>query len=306
MLIPMDYQGTVIRPPSEQNSMLVQYTVGCSYNGCFFCPAYKTKDSKYNIRNIAEITRQLDRLDVNAFRNAYSNNKDGKGRIFILSGDPLSAPEDGLMNLFLYLNQRFHPNIDRIATYGSARSLKTKSDEFLRTLNKLGLKLIYFGLESGDEATLKLANKGATIDEMIKQSRRATDSGIDVSVMVLMGLGGTELSAQHARNTAETLNKMQPIKYLSPLTLRIVPPSTYYNWQQRGKFNPITDVGSLQELKILLKHLELKDECYFSFMHASNVLSLTGKLPHDKERLMEEVNQGLRGQKKLREWEGGL
>ena len=221
-----------------------------------------------------------------------------RGRIFLLSGDALAAPASRLLELLEYLRERFGEHLERVSAYGSARALRDKSLEDLRRMRELGLRLVYFGLESGDDQTLRLARKGASAAQQLEAALRAQEAGMELSVMVLLGLGGRSLSRQHAKGTARLLNRIQP-RYLAALTLMLEPHCEYYEMWQRGEFQPLSHPEVLQELLWLVEDLELRDTL-FRTNHASNYLPLGGHLPRDRRRILEVLRAALAGHLSLR------
>ena len=50
------YEEPLFRPPSEADSLILQVTIGCSYNRCVFCAMYRNK--AYRERDIAEVSEE--------------------------------------------------------------------------------------------------------------------------------------------------------------------------------------------------------------------------------------------------------
>jgi len=293
MMLPMPYEGLVYRPPSEAGSLLLEFTTGCSWNRCRFCAMYKRPGQPpFRVRPLAYVRRYLDRIPPEALGRMW------RGRIFLLSGDALAAPASHLLELLEYLRERFGEHLERVSAYGSARALRDKSLEDLRRMRELGLRLVYFGLESGDDQTLRLARKGASAAQQLEAALRAQEAGMELSVMVLLGLGGRSLSRQHAKGTARLLNRIQP-RYLAALTLMLEPHCEYYEMWQRGEFQPLSPPEVLQELLWLVEDLELRDTL-FRTNHASNYLPLGGHLPRDRRRILEVLRAALAGHLSLR------
>ncbi|MDD5759773.1 MAG: radical SAM protein [Desulfobulbaceae bacterium] len=277
----MDYQGNVIRPPSETNSIILQVTVGCSHNRCTFCGAYK--EEKFRYKDEAIIDRDL----------AYAaQHFQRHRRMFLADGDVVSIPQHRLVPLFQKINCKL-PWIRRISLYGNSRGLRHKTVDDLLTLKALGLDRIYMGLESGEDAVLASVCKGSTAAQMIAAARKVREAGIFLSVTVLLGIGGSQGSTQHAVATAEVLNQMAP-NQIAALTVIPIPGTTLYDDMNRGHFQLPNELSILQELKTLVNHIKL-DKVQFQANHASNFLPIDCRLERDKSITLARIEQALAG-----------
>jgi hypothetical protein len=110
--------------------------------------------------------------------------------------------------------------------------------------------------------------------------------------MVLVGLGGRELSAEHALRTAAAVNAMQP-RLLSCLRLVPVPGTPLMRRIEGGRFRQLTEEEAVKELRAILAGLEMR-HTVFRADHSSNILPLAGRLPRDKDALLEELDELLR------------
>lgn len=274
----MEYEGVVIRPPSEANSLILQVTVGCSHNKCTFCPAYKAK--QFRIKSFPEIKKDID--EVCSYAPHYR-------RIFLADGDVLILPQPRLLEILNYLNDKF-PKTQRIGTYGNAKSILRKSIDELRELKERKLGIIYLGIESGDEETLKNIHKGATYEKMVEAGKRVKAAGIKLSVTVLLGVAGLTRSMAHAKETARILTDIQP-DYVGALTLMIIPEAPLYRMVEEGEFTLPSPFGLLEELRTMIAESDLSN-CLFFSNHASNYLPIQARLPKDKDsslKLIDEV-----------------
>jgi radical SAM superfamily enzyme YgiQ (UPF0313 family) len=198
------------------------------------------------------------------------------------------------------------PNLQRVGAYANARDLLAARPADLASMSERGLKIVYLGLESGSDTVLQRIGKGATAAEMIRAVHRAQDAGLKVSVIALLGLGGPELSSEHAAATGRVVSAMNP-RYLSLLTLMLVPGTPLYQEWQQGSFTLLEPEALLAELRTILVHLEGLSGCVFRTNHASNYLPLAGTLPKDKPRLLDTLDTALqRGRAVLRPegWRG--
>ena len=276
----------VIRPPAEADSFLLQVTTGCTANSCTFCGAYPGKP--FRVKSMAEIA-----ADIKAAGRFYPETR----RVFLMDGDALAVNNAKLLKILEFLNNTF-PKLTRIASYANGYNLTGRSDRELQQLFDHKLRLLYIGLESGSQEILNRCRKRATAAEMIAAVCRAEQAGIKSSVIVLLGLGGKRDSGLHVRETITALNRMQP-RYLSFLSLMLIPGTPLYQDAQSGRFEELNSVELLMETRNIITGLELKHTVFRSD-HASNYLPLEGRLPADKEKLLILLNEALHGQIKLR------
>jgi len=284
----------IIRPPSEWKSYYLPLTNGCSNNTCTFCGYY---GRKLQIREVGEVKKEIDAIalykssglclpNIPAIAYAVAQHWDG-GRIFFQDGDALVYPFPMLKEILEYLNDGF-PGLERIACYATCQDILRRSLEELKALEELKLRLFYTGMESGSDEILQRTGKGANSDQMIEAARKAKKAGITMSITVILGLAGIERSEEHARDTARILSEIDP-EYCGALTLTLVPGTPLYQEWKEGKFHPISPFQSLEELKIIVENCNFTN-CFFSSMHASNYLSIRGKLPQEKKRIIYELN----------------
>jgi radical SAM superfamily enzyme YgiQ (UPF0313 family) len=271
----MDYEGLIIRPPSEAYSLLLQVTTGCSHNKCTFCGTYRQK--KLKIKPLEQIKKDL--------REASSY--DDVDRVFLCDGDALIIPQPRLEEILKLINDNL-PNINRIGTYANAKSILRKSVDELKTLRSLGLKIIYLGVETGNVELLKKINKGVTYEQMVTAARRVKEAGIILSVTVILGLGGIEKSIEHARDTAKILTDIDP-DYAGALTLMFVPETELYEDYLAGRFVLPDKFGFIRELYLMIAESNFTN-CYFTSNHASNYLSVKAYLPREKEKILKMIS----------------
>ncbi len=277
----MHYEGTVIRPPSEAFSIILQVTVGCSYNCCTFCGAFKEK--QFRIKTDEEIAGDLEF----ASRHCHRQN-----RVFLADGDALVLPYDRLAALLAKIHAAL-PWVKKISVYGNARSIRSKSAGELARLRDQGLDRIYMGLESGCDETLQRVAKGETSQSMVEAAGKINDSGMFLSVTCLLGLAGREMSETHARQSAITLNRMAP-RQVAALTLMPMANTPLGRQYQCGAFQLPDSLEMLRELRWLVEGLELS-RSMFHANHASNSLPIEGILSKDKQRMLNEIDSALAG-----------
>lgn len=281
----MNFDGDIIRPPSEANSIIVQVTVGCSHNRCTFCGTYKDKD--FRIRSDEEV------LDNLAFATRYCGRQK---RMFLADGDALILSQKRLVTLFKLIKEQL-PQVNRIALYGNAKAIRAKSVDELKELKSLGLHRIYMGLESGDNIVLTAVKKGESDESMVQAARRVKEAGIFLSVTVLLGLGGIKRSMSHARETARVLTLMEP-KQIAALCLMPLRNTEIGAQYEQGEFQLPDADGMLLELRELIENIDC-DPVQFMANHASNYLPLSGRLPRDRQAMLENIEQALLGNQAL-------
>jgi len=265
----MNYEGEIIRPPSEANSLLLQVTVGCSHNKCTFCPAYKSK--KFRIKSLDEI--QEDILEASRYRSIE--------KVFLCDGDALIIPQERIVQILNLIGTQIK-DIKRVGTYANAKSILRKTVRDLIKLREHGLRIAYLGVETGNDELLQKIKKGVTSEEMIEAGRRIKEAGIVLSATVILGLGGIQKSIEHAFDTARILTEIDP-DYASALTLMLVPGTLLYSDYISGNFVLPDKFGLLKELAIIIENSSFTN-CYFTSNHASNYLPVKAKLPLEREK----------------------
>lgn len=270
------YDYPLYRPPSEANSLIIQATLGCSHNRCSFCNMYKSK--KFTIKALEDIKREID-----YFRSTYTYGE----RIFLADGDALIIPTQDLKELLSYINEIF-PECNKITLYGSPKSIIKKSVEELFELKRLGLSMIYMGVESGSDEVLKDINKGVSSQELIEAAKKVKEAKILLSVTVIAGIGGKEKSEIHAIETGKLISEMAP-DYLGVLTLMVEEGTDLYNRIRNKEFHILNDKEILSETRMLIENINVKETLIFRCNHASNYISLRGNLPTDKDNVLNQI-----------------
>ncbi|MGD8368099.1 MAG: radical SAM protein [Desulfobacterales bacterium] len=285
----MHYEGNIIRPPSEANSILLQVTVGCSRNKCTFCGTYMGE--RFRIKPDSTIMEDI------AFAARHCRRQ---RRVFLCDGDALIIPQKRLLAILSEIRRQL-PWVTRVGAYANAKSLKMKGLEELEALRAHGLGILYMGLETGDDVTLKRINKGATAQTMIEEGRKARRAGMKLSVTVLLGIAGRERSQQHAEATGRVLTALDP-DYVGALSLMLIPGTPLYEDWRQGRFVLIEPDEMLAELRTMIAHTDLS-QGLFHANHASNYLPVKARMPKDKKTTLALIDDALAGKVSLKpEW----
>jgi radical SAM superfamily enzyme YgiQ (UPF0313 family) len=276
----MKYEGMIFRPPSEADSLILQVTVGCSYHRCTFCGAYQGKS--FRVKSFEEVKEDID--EVSSYGSRIR-------KVFLADGDALIIPQKGLVRILTSLREKLR-GLERVGIYANAKDILRKDADDLKELRDSSLGIIYLGLESGNPEILKRIKKNATIDQMVQAAKRVKESGILLSVTVLLGIGGVELSQTHAADTGEVLSQMDP-DYVGALSLMVVPGTPIEKEIETGKLILPTPFGLIQELETMIQHCRFT-RCFFASNHASNYLPLRIRMPEEKEEALRRIREVLR------------
>ncbi len=311
----LDFEQGPIRPPSEARSLLIRLTRNCPWNKCLFCGVYKgtqfsrrsVKEIKEDIQTITKIIKELKELswrlgssgrmdDVvvsrvvrqqnlsHAYKNVAAWMYYGEYTVFLQDGNNLILPSEDLVEVLNYLHQEL-PQITRITSYARAKTVSRKTFEELTAIRKAGLDRIHIGMESGSDAVLKLTNKGVTATEHIEAGTKAKEAGMTVSEYWMPGLGGKGLSKENALETARVLNAMNP-DYIRLRSLRIPQGIPLAEMVADGTFIPLTDDEMVEEIRLMIDHLEGIGSTITSD-HMMNLLEdINGTLPQDKGKML--------------------
>lgn len=293
----LPYVEPVFRPPSEAYSLILQVTIGCSWNKCTFCEMYTQPQKRFRFKPLEELERELAAVAAEDLP---------VRRIFLADGDAMTLSFRRLKMVMEAINRHL-PDIQRVSSYCLPRNLKHKTVAELAELTEMGLNLFYVGCESGDDLVLERVSKGENYASSLAALQKIKAAGAKSSVMILNGMGGTRYSKQHAVNSGRLMSEAQP-EYLSTLVVSFPAGMERYQQGFKGEFEPLGKHGLFQEMYWLLDSLELENTIFRSD-HASNYLVLKGILGKDKPRLMDTVRAALErpGSVPLRhEWMRGL
>ncbi|MEH6558153.1 MAG: radical SAM protein [Oceanicoccus sp.] len=294
---PIDYIDPVFRPPSEGRSLILQVTNGCSWNKCTFCTMYTADQKAFRPKPADQIESELRDMSMAGYR---------VRKIFLADGDAMTLSFRRLRDIMKLIND-YYPNVERVSSYCLPRNLQNKSVEELAELREMGLTLMYVGCETGDTGLLSLVEKGETYESSLAALQKIKQAGMESSVMILNGLGGPELSEQHAIQSARLMNEAQP-EYLSSLVIELHQDGDRFIDKFDGRWRQLTQPELFNEMYVLLDNLEL-DNTVFRSDHASNYLVLKGQLGRDKALLLNTVKTAINrpGVIPLRqEWQRGL
>lgn len=274
----MRYEGVVYRPPSEANSVLIQATIGCPHNRCAFCAMYK--DKPFRIRPLQEI-----REDIDSARAYYGDDVD---TMFFPDGNTIIMKTEQLEEIFQYARKVF-PALERITLYGSSRFINLKKPEELARLKAAGLSRIHSGMESGDDVTLALIDKGADAASQIEAGRKVKAAGLELSEYIMLGVGGKERTKEHAAESARVLNAIGPDFIRLRTFIPMAGTPLYTRWRQ-GEFTLLRPHEALAETALLIKGLETPGMQLYSD-HYSNYAYVNGSIPEDKEAMLAVIDK---------------
>lgn len=278
-----DYDTPVYRPPSEADSFILRVTRGCAHNHCTYCNIYR--GVKFEKLSDEQIMRQI--------AIAYSVDREGVRKVFLADGDALVLETERLLKILNTLKKYF-PNLEKVASYAAPGDILRKSVDELRQLREAGLQLLYYGMESGDSQTLKDIRKGVNGDQSIEVGKKVKEAGMQLSIMIILGIAGVPGSERHALATAHAINEIKP-DYLSALSLMLYRGSELKDQFERGEFQPLPPYGLMEELKLIVEHLDLPEteNMIFRSNHVSNYIRLAATLPREKDLLLQDIQRSI-------------
>ncbi len=274
-----NYDFPPFRPPSEADSLLLRVTRGCPWNRCAFCPMYK--NLKFERRSVAEIKQDIETALAFTGGNVET--------VFIGDSDSLVIRADDMCEGLDHLHGAFS-SLKRVTSYARAQTLKRKSIKTLSRIRQAGLTRLHIGLETGSARILKRIQKGASPDTMIQGCRKAQQAEFEVSLYVLVGIGGEADWQDHATETASVLNEINP-DFIRIRTLTPQPDTPVFDWWKQGSFQMPSPETILQEQRVLIEGLSVTSE--FLCDHVSNYAPINGSLPVDKDRMLSVIDAAL-------------
>ena len=298
----MPYELPPIRPPSEAYSLLIRAMRGCPWNYCTFCPVYKGFPRKNTIRSVAEVREDIDELRA-SLDHLYLQGYEGEPRTaFVADSNAIVIKTEDLTQIISYLYQVF-PSLERITSYGRAKTVLSKKPDELEKLREAGLTRLHLGLETGDDEVLRRVKKGATAAEMIEAGSKAKEAGFELSEYVMPGLGGKGASRQHVQGTARVLNAIDP-HYIRVRSLMLVPGTPLWDEYAAGEFAPLSRYEVLAEIGALIEGLDVTSRVCFDH-HANPPIFRQDwegyKFPEEKAAVLELIERALEAMRQARE-----
>lgn len=279
------FEQGVIRPPSEAQSLLVRVTRNCPWNQCLFCPAFK--GVKFSRRSVEEVKQDIDFMAEEYGRHAATIKS-----AFLQDADSLILKTDAIVEILRYIKSKF-PAIERITTYARATTLRRKSVEEFVQLKEAGLERIHTGLESGSEKVLKMIRKGIAPEDIVEGGSKVKEAGISLSEYVMPGVGGRDLSEEHARETARVLNLVKP-DFIRVRTFALHPQSPMVKMVEEGSFKPMTDEEIVEEIRLLVSCLDPIHSFFSCGDYGPNlVMQVNGTLDQRKDAMLAELDRFL-------------
>ena len=281
----MHFEGPIYRPPSEANSLLIQVTAGCPHNRCTFCMVYKN-GPRYKVRPVVEIKQDL--LEARRIHG------DGVRTLFFPAGNTIAVKTEDLCEICRFSKDVF-PGLERITVYGSSQYIFQKGREGMRQLAEAGLSRIHAGLESGDDEILKRIKKGTDSHQQIQAGRMVMESGIELSLYVILGIGGKERTIDHARETARVLNAISP-DFVRFRTFVPKINTSLLDDVNKGVFKMLGPHEVLREAYTIVENIHV--DTFLTSDHYTNYINLEGKLPDARQYILKQISTALKRDEK--------
>jgi len=265
----------VFYPQDEMNTVLLPVTTGCNYNKCSFCSMYKD-----------EIYREVAYSDIeNNLRNGYLYTE----KVFLTGADPMAIGFKKMRKI-LEMIKDYYPYCARVASYGSIRSITSYTVEELSILHDEGLRLLYIGFETGRDDILKLMKKGHTVAQAIRQARKLNEAKLMFDTIVMYGIAGKGQSVSNARETAKMINEFKTNRVIT-MNLTVFSGTDLDNMVREAEFIAADGAERLVEIKTLIENLRPNSPMIFDTSHPTNIISIRGRLPEDRNRLLASIER---------------
>lgn len=270
----MHFTGRTWRPPYEAYSLIIQATSGCTYNKCSFCNLYK--EECFRLSPIEEF--EADLAEIQSYQ-PYAR------RVFWTGANPFALSYEQL-KLRALLTREYLPKCQNIAMFASIRDIKTKEIWQLKKLRAMGINGLSIGVESGDDETLLLANKGYTANDIWQQCRKLDEADIEYYFVYMTGLAGKDNGTRNAQNSARLFSRLNPY-FISVDSLTLFPNTALDEMARQGTFIPAAEKERIRELQTLIAHLNIRTHLLANTI--SNFAPVTAYLPYKRQTIIDEL-----------------
>jgi hypothetical protein len=215
----------------------------------------------------------------------------GAQSVFLQDSNSLIIKPDHLVTILQHLKAAF-AGIERITSYARSQTIARIGEADLARMAAAGLNRIHIGLESGCDQVLAQVKKGADSAAHIVAGCKVKQAGIELSEYYMPGLGGRAMSRQHALESAEVLNRINP-DFIRLRTLALPEGLELAREQASGAFTKLGDRETAEELLLFLQSLS----GITSRVKSDHILNLfeeiDGVLPDDQQRMLAVVRRFL-------------
>ena len=308
----MHYTGTIWRPPYEADSLLLEVTAGCTHHRCKFCTLYSDLPFKFRMSPREDIEKDL--LEAQVLRHNPGSMITAKlqglsrpkpvQRVFLTGANPFILKTEKLLEI-AGLIRKYLPSVETIGCFARITDSVKKTDEELISLRQAGYNGLTIGVETGDDAALSFMQKGYTSQDILAQCKRLDQAEIKYGFFYLAGISGKGKGEAGAKASADIFNQLHPF-LIGPNMLTVYPESRLYQEIQNVNWKEESEIDKYRELQTLVKNLNIST--YFAAMGASNAFQLRGRLPENKEQLLDTLDRIISGvtEKELRHYRTNL
>lgn len=291
----MHFTGTIWRPPYEAWSALIQVTAGCTHHSCKFCTLYEDVPFKFRMSPLSEIEEDLQEL--------YMAMPDVT-RLFLVGANPFVLSTQKLKDI-ANLSKQYLQRLTSIGCFARITDIYNKSEADLKDLRALGYNRITIGVETGDDEALAFMNKGYTSNDIIEQCKKLDEANMEYNFFYLTGIYGKGKSPEGVKRTAEIFNQLNP-KLVGASMLTVYQSSELFGEIQRGNWQEESETEKLTEMRTLIESLDIRT--HFAALGASNMFNFQGRIPEDRDILINEINEILKkyNEDKLRDYRVNL
>lgn len=270
----MHFTGRTWRPPYEANSYIIQLTSGCTYGKCSFCNLYK--DEPFCLSPLSEFEEDL--AEIKKYQ-------PGARRIFLTGANPFALSYEKLKPYVLTVRD-YLIKCQTIAMFASIRDIKNKEVWQLKKLRAMGVNGLSIGVESGDDETLVLANKGYTSKDILEQCRKLDEAGMEYYFVYMAGLAGAGGGYRNAVNSAKVFSQLNPY-FVHVDALTLFPETKLFTLAKEGKFIPAGEKERIEEMQVFIKNLQIRT--HFFANTVSNFYPVSAYLPKEREKVIAEL-----------------